>query len=209
MDIIKGLEWRYATKKFDPNKKIPSAALAALKKAVQLSASSYGLQPYRVLQVEDTQIRSELRAASFDQSQVVEASHLFVFCSQRTVNSEDVVAYYDRKAQANGIPLADFQEAMTSVSEQISQKSDQEMQRWTARQTYIAVGTLLAAAGEAAVDACPMEGFVPDQYDAILGLTAQGLTANVVVALGYRATADKTAQEIKTRKPIVQLFQQY
>ena len=209
MEIIRGLEWRYATKKFDPKKKIPAAVLAELKKAVQLSASSYGLQPYRVLQIDDDQIRAQLLSASFEQSQVVDASHLFVFCSQKAVNSQDVAAYFDLKAHMNGLDPNIFKNAVTVVSEEVAKKSEVEMEIWTAKQTYLAVGTLLAAAGEAAVDACPMEGFEPDQYDKILGLSAKGLTANVVIALGYRLADDQTAQTRKTRKPLERLFEHY
>lgn len=207
MDIIKGLEWRYATKKFDSNKKIPNSVLEELKKAIQLSASSYGLQPYQIIQIDDKETRQKLYAASYNQSQIVDASHLFVFCSQLDVTSEDVKDYFHMKAQTNQLKAESLEAAANFVSGAISQKTTQEMQTWTAKQTYIAVGTLLAAAGEAAVDSCPMEGFQTEKYNQILGLIEKRLTANVVVTLGYRSADDKTSKNRKTRKPKERLFQ--
>lgn len=207
MEIIKGLEWRYATKKFDSNKKIPNSILEDLKKAIQLSASSYGLQPYQIIQIEDTETRQQLYTASYNQSQIVDASHLFVFCSQLEVSSQDVKDYFHLKAQINHLKAESLEAAVDFVSGAVSQKTTKEMQTWTANQTYIAVGTLLAAAGEASVDTCPMEGFETVRYNEILGLTKMGLTANVVVALGYRSAEDKTSKNRKTRKPKKRLFQ--
>ena len=206
MEIIQGLEWRYATKKFDADKKLPEAELNTLKKAVQLSASSYGLQPYKVLIVTDPSVREQLLPASWNQSQIIEASHLFVFCSRLRTDAAEVAAYFDRKAKAQGLDTSVFEGAVSFVSGKIAEKSENDIKIWNTHQTYIAVGTLLAAAGEAQVDACPMEGFDPKAYDAILGLTEQGLQASVVVALGYRAPEDDNAKVLKVRKSEVDLF---
>lgn len=206
MEIIKGLEWRYATKKFDADKKLPETELNALKRAVQLSASSYGLQPYKVLIVTDPSVREQLLPASWNQPQIIEASHLFIFCSRLHTGATEVATFFDRKAKVQGMEASVFEGAVSFVSGKIAEKSESDIKVWNTHQTYIAVGTLLAAAGEAQVDACPMEGFDPKAYDTILGLTEQGLQASVVVALGYRALEDDNAKAPKVRKSEADLF---
>lgn len=206
MEIINALEWRYATKKFDPDKKITPETLHHLKKGTQLAASSFGLQPYRVIIVEDAEIRRQLQVVSWNQKQIVDASHVFVFCHQHEVGSDDVALFFAKKAAVNGLDPVTFQGAVSFVSSKLKEKSKVEMTTWTAHQTYLAVGTLLATAAALRVDTCPMEGFDATAYDQILDLSTQGLQAAVVVALGYRSNTDPNALSKKTRKEIDTLF---
>lgn len=207
MELIKNLKWRYATKKFNPGKKVSNEDLEKIKEAVQLSASSYGLQLYKILIVEDPKLREKLKPVSWGQGQITDASHLFVFCSYSAVKDEDIDSYIKLKADAQGIDpgtLAGYGDFMKS---KISEKTDSEKTDWAAKQTYIALGNLLAACAELNIDACPMEGFEAEQYNEILGLSERGLNAAVVATIGYRADDDQAQNSPKVRKPLESLFE--
>ena len=144
MELIESLNWRYATKKFDPNKKIKPEDLETIKDAIRLSASSYGLQLYKVLIVEDPGIREKLKPASWGQTQITDASHLFVFCNYTNTNDDHIDEYLDLKADTQGLDregLVDYGKMMKGA---ISGMSEAVKSQWTARQTYIALGNLLA-----------------------------------------------------------------
>lgn len=207
MHLLENLNWRYATKKFDAKKEISEEDFKALKEAVRLSASSYGLQLYKVLIVEDEETRKKLQPASWGQTQIVDASKLFVFCNYATVKKEDVQAYFDLKAEKMGIEVSGLQGYVDFINGKLEEKSTQEIESWTAKQTYIALGNLLTAAAELKIDACPMEGFSPDEYSEILGLKEKGLNAAVIATVGYRSEDDETQHAPKVRKAEKDLFE--
>lgn len=207
MQLINNLKWRYATKAFDPEKKVNGSDLAKIKKAVQLSVSSYGLQLYKVLVIEDPELKKQLRAASWDQSQITDASHLFVFCNYTRVQDQHIDEFLDLTARVRGLDPADLKRYGTFIKKKLAEKSEQERINWTARQTYLAMGNLLAACAELKIDACPMEGFEADRYNQILGLTERGLNAAVIAPIGYRSATDKTQMNPKVRKPLEVLFE--
>lgn len=207
MNLTANLKWRYATKKFDPSKKISVENLEKIKEAVQLSASSYGLQLYKVLIIESSEIREKLKPVSWGQSQITDASHLIVFCNYSEVNDEHVDEYLELKAQTEQISINDLNGYGDFMKEKIREKAVSEQNSWTANQTYLALGNLLAACAELKIDACPMEGFEPEAYNEILGLAEQGLNAAVIAAIGYRADEDRTQNVPKTRKPVDLLFE--
>lgn len=207
MELIKNLNWRYATKKFDPDKKVSVADIKLLKEAIRLSASSYGLQLYKVLVVSDCELRERLQPASQGQNQVTEASHLFVFCHYTDARHEDIDAYLRLTAQIRKLDIDDLSGYGNHMKMKIAEKSPAEKTAWLQRQPYIALGNLLAACAELNIDACPMEGFDPERYNEILGLREQGLSAVVVTAVGYRHNEDNVQHLSKVRKPDKALFE--
>ncbi len=207
MNIIETLNWRYATKQFDLSKKVSQTDLEQLKESIRLSASSYGLQLYKVLVIENDKIKEQLKSASYGQSQITDASHLFVFCNYINTNDSHIEEYLQLKANTQGLKIDDLQGYGDFMKTSISYKSENEKNDWTARQTYIALANLLVASAELKIDTCPMEGFEPDKYNEILGLKEKGLNASVVVAVGYRSTEDKIQFATKVRKSKETLFE--
>jgi nitroreductase len=175
--------------------------------AVQLAPSSYGLQLYKVLVVENKALREKLRKVSWDQSQITDASHVLVFCNYVTVNDGHVDTYLQQIAKTQQVSIDDLGGAGIFMKQKINEMTYAQQVQWTARQTYLALGNLLTACATMRIDACPMEGFEPEAYNELLGLTAQGLNAQVVAPIGYRAADDHTQHRAKVRKPIQQLFE--
>ncbi|WP_109437146.1 MULTISPECIES: NAD(P)H-dependent oxidoreductase [Aquimarina] len=207
MELIQNLKWRYATKKFDPTQKISETDLEKIKEAISLSASSYGLQPYTVLIIENPELRKQLQPVSWGQSQIVDASYLVVFCNHTKVGAETIDSYLKLKADTQNLNIEDLEGYGDFMKSKIGELNDDAIKNWTARQTYIGLGNLLAACAELKIDACPMEGFEPDEYDTILGLSEKGLSASVIATIGYRSDEDITKDSKKVRKPISELFQ--
>ena len=206
MQLIKNLNWRYATKKFDPNKKITDKNLELIKEAIQLSASSYGLQLYKVMIIEDQETREQLKHVSWGQSQITDASHLIVFCTFDKISDQHIDNYMKLKSNMQGIKIDDLKGYGDFIKEKLAEKSLIEQKSWMARQPYIALGNLLAACAELEIDACPMEGFEPEKYNEILGLSEKGLSATVVATIGYRSKDDQSQFAKKVRKPMELLF---
>ncbi|HEY0793806.1 MAG TPA: NAD(P)H-dependent oxidoreductase [Chthoniobacterales bacterium] len=196
--LIESLQWRYATKKFDPDRKIPDDVWAGLEKAAILSPSSYGLQPYKLVVVTDPDTRKRLRPAAFDQAQITDSSHLVVFSARTDLDLDYVDRFITRASELRHVPkeqLADYQGRINGFI----LKPPLNLVDWGARQAYLALGIFLAAAANARVDACPMEGFVPSRFDEILGLKAQHLQSVVLATAGYRAGTDPYAGAPKVR----------
>ncbi|WP_209329757.1 NAD(P)H-dependent oxidoreductase [Lunatimonas salinarum] len=208
MKLIETLNWRYATKKFDSQKKIDSGSLELLKEAVRLSVSSYGLQLYKVLIVEDQKVKKLLREASWNQSQITDASHLFVFCSYNQHFSEGVDSYINLLQEGvDESKKPGIQAYGQSIKESVDSMKESERQAWSEKQAYLAMNNLLIAAAELRLDACPMEGFEPDKYDQILGLGDQGLHAVLVAPVGYRSVDDSAQFRKKVRRSKEELFE--
>jgi nitroreductase/dihydropteridine reductase len=207
MNLIENLKWRYATKKFDADKKVPDEALAFLKEAIQLSASSYGLQLYKVLIIQDMELREKLKAASWGQPQITDCSHLFVFCQYQKIKPEHIERFMALKASLQNLDVDSLKGYAAFIMGKLEEKSAAELQNWMARQTYLALGNLLAACAELRIDAGPMEGFEPEKYNEILGLEEKGLTTFVIAAVGYRSVEDRTQFDKKVRKPLEELFE--
>ncbi len=208
MEFIKNQNWRYATKKFNSNKTISAEDLELLKKAIQLSVSSYGLQLYKVIIIKDKTLREQLRIASWNQSQITEVSHLFVFCNYTEVNPINIEEYIKQVSLIRNVPISELERYADFMKIKLLEKSKEEQFNWSKHQTYIALANLLSACAELKIDACPMEGFEQEQYNKILGLTEQGLNASVIATVGYRDEEDKTQFLKKVRKPFEQLFEE-
>jgi nitroreductase len=207
-ELLKQLEWRYATKVFDPNKKIPADTWQALERALVLTPTSYGLQPYKFLAITDPARRAELLPHSWGQKQVVDASHFVVFTAKTKMTEADVDKLIRRTVEIRGVSsdaLNPYRGMM--LGDIVHGPRSKTAHEWAARQAYIALGNLMTCAAVLGVDACPMEGFVPIEYDRVLNLNGSGYATVVACALGYRSTGDKYAKLAKVRfnvKDIVQ-----
>ena len=207
MELIKNLTWRYATKTFDPDRKVTPEHIETIKRAIQLSVSSYGLQLYTVLVIEDKELRDQLRPVSWNQSQVTEASHLFVFCNYTDVDHSHIDQHIKLTAKERQLPCGELKGYGDFIKMKLAEKSANELFVWTKHQTYIALANLLSVCAELKIDTCPMEGFEPDKYNDLLGLTKKGLNASVIAAIGYRDRKDPTQDLPKVRKPLDLLFE--
>lgn len=205
-EVRTALSWRYATKKFDPARKIPDDTWNTLAEALTLAPSSYGLQPWKFLVIKDPALRARLRPASWNQPQITDASHLVVLCRRTTLTAADVDRYVDRIVEVRGVPKAALNDYRGMMLGSVNAPNANHS-AWNANQVYIALGFFLAAAAMAGVDACPMEGFDKDQYDQILGLSGSGYASTVVAAAGYRAADDAFASMKKVRFPAADLIE--
>ncbi|MDW8344464.1 MAG: NAD(P)H-dependent oxidoreductase [Verrucomicrobiae bacterium] len=206
--IEHALAWRYATKQFDPNRKIPPEIWAALQHALIMAPSSFGLQPYRFVVVDDPAVRAKLLPHAYRQRQVVDASHFVVFAARTRLTEHHVDHFIDRIVEVRGgarESLSTYRQMM--IDSLVVPTAQSRVPHWAARQCYIALGFLLLSAALLGVDACPMEGFDPAGFDEVLHLPAQGFSAVVCCALGYRLDSDKYAHLPKVRFPPEELIQ--
>jgi len=203
---LQALEWRYATKVFDATKKIPADVWAALEKTLVLTPTSYGLQPYQFLIVQDAAKRAALLPHSWGQKQVVDCSHFVVFTARTEMKEADVDKLIKRTVALRRLP-ADALNAYRGMmlGDVVNGPRGKTAHEWAARQSYIALGNLMTAAALLGVDACPMEGLVPAEYDKILNLHGSGYATVMACALGYRAAADKYASLAKVRYATAEL----
>ncbi len=207
MKLIESLKWRYATKQFDNTKCISDEDLEKIKEAIQLSASSYGLQLYKAIIIKDKAIREKLVEASWGQKQVVDASALIVLANYSAVKPEHIDSFVDRMAEVRQVDKSALSGFGDFVKGKMSETPQELQQVWTSKQTYIALGNILAACGELKIDSCPMEGFEPEKYNEILGLKDKGLNASVVIPIGYRSESDANANAVKVRRKQEDLFE--
>jgi nitroreductase len=201
LEIAEALNWRYATKVFDPGRKVLEEDMDLLTEALRLSPSSIGMQPWMFFVVKDVKLRQELRKAAVDQPQVTDASHLLVLCSRKEIDADyfdRVLALEQRELRREVTPLKTFRPVAVSYIESMSIEQRRE---WMAEQVYIALGFLLSACAMLRIDACPMEAFDRDQADKVLGLDKYGVTSRTLVTIGYRSSRDHHAQDKKVRFP--------
>ena len=206
LSYLEALEWRYATKQFDPSKSIGETDLETLQQAIRLSASSYGLQPYSVLVISDTELREELRSACWNQTQITDASHVFVFACKKDFNQELIDSYLDLVSTTRNLPLESLEGYGDFMKSKLLQLPQESKTTWASHQAYLAAGNLLSAAAELQIDTCPMEGFEKERVDAILNLKEKGLTTTLIVPVGYRSTSDQTQFYKKVRRSSEELF---
>jgi nitroreductase len=205
-DLLSALQWRYAVKKFDPAGKIPADKWAALEQALVLSPSSYGLQAWKFLVVDDKALRAKLRPASWDQSQITDADKLVVFLVKKDAGPADVQRFVDRISEVRRVP-AEMLEGYKQMMTQSVALPPEKVEAWLTRQIYIALGNFLTSAAILGVDACPMEGFDKDKYDEILGLHAKGWKSIVIATAGVRASDDAYAKNAKVRFPLSEIVE--
>jgi nitroreductase len=197
--ILAQLRWRYATKKFDPARKIAPELWAKLEQAAVLAPSSYGLQPWKFVVVTDSATRKKLHPASWNQPPILDASHLVVFAAKNPPTPADVERHVVRTAEVRGLAVEALDGLRQKINGSLARMSGPDAYSWATRQTYIALGVFLSACAMSGVDACPMEGFQPEKYDETLGLREKGLSAVVLATAGYRMPDDPAAQLAKSR----------
>jgi nitroreductase len=208
-ELLKALEWRYATKIFDPNKKIPADIWQTLERALVLTPSSYGLQPYNILVISDPARRAELLPHSWGQKQVVDASHFVVFTAKIKMTEADVDKLIQRTVEIRKLPIDSLDTYRSIMLDDIVHGPRGKIaHEWAARQAYIALGNLMTCAAILGVDACPMEGLIPLGYDRVLNLSGSGYATVVACALGYRSPGDKYAKLAKVRYDTKDLVRQ-
>jgi nitroreductase len=206
MSLLEKLSWRYATKKFDANKKIPAGTLEQLLATVRLAPSSLGLQHYKIVVVENPEVRERLKAAAYGQPQITDASQVIVFAAETNLDEAYVNNYVDEIVKVRQISYESLEGYKGMMLGSINGQPAEQKLAWAHKQAYIALGVLVSAAAELNIDICPMEGFSAPQFDEILGLKEKGLTASVIATIGYRSAEDVTATFAKVRKPSEELF---
>ena len=187
MNIIDSLKWRYAVKKFDSEKQVSETQINTLKEAFNLTATSYGLQPIKLVVVQNKEIQKELVPHSFNQNQILEASHLLVICVPDNYTTEEVENYFNLVQKIRNTPEEITKPFKDFLTADIQKKSQEELLLWNKNQAYIALGNLMTVCAVEKIDACPMEGFIPSKYDEILDLKSHNLKSILVLPVGFRA----------------------
>lgn len=206
MSLVKSLEWRYATKKYDTSKQLSNEQYEDLLSSVQLAPSSYGLQPYRFITVTDPAKLEQISKAAFGQPQISTASKVLVVAVETNISNETVKNYIDKAAIARNTDRKNLEAREEFVNARLALLSSDQKIEWAEKQAFLAIGILVSAAAEAGIDASPMEGFDPKQVDEILGLRELHLKSTLLFALGFRSSEDEFATIPKIRKTKEELF---
>ncbi|MNK01871.1 putative NAD(P)H nitroreductase YfkO [compost metagenome] len=197
------LAWRYATQKYDPAKKISAGDMQEILEAINSAPTSYGLQPFKLIHVKSQELREQLRAVSFDQSPLTDASDVVVFTVNRNVADQQIDSYMQRIAEVREVERERLNRFQENIARVLSGLSTDELIAWNTKQAYIGLGFGLVMAAHLGIDSTPMEGFQKDKYDEILGLTDEH--AVLVLTFGYRSDEDHTQHHKKVRKTLEQL----
>lgn len=206
--LLQQLNWRYAVKKFDCSKKIDAKLWDTLEQALILTPSSYGLQPWKFLVIENPEIRAKLLGFSWNQKQVTDCAQFVVFTVLHDLKPEDIEYYFDVNSEIRGVSkdtTVGYKKMM--VGDLIEGRRGKMKFEWATRQAYIALGNLMTCAAMLGIDACPMEGIDTDKYDEVLGLGATPYRTVVACAVGYRSPEDKYSGAKKIRYPKDRLIQ--
>jgi len=202
IDIVEKLEWRYATKNFDASKKLSEEKLNILKETFNLTATSYGLQPLKMVVVGNPNIQKELMPFSMGQEQIGNASQVLVLCIESKIDTQYIKDYFDLVEDTRSTPREILDPFQKYLIDTFSEKSPAEIKVWMEKQAYLALGNLLTVCAVEGIDACPIEGFEPKKYDDFLKLKEKGLESVLVLAVGYRADDDMFSTFKKVRKGI-------
>lgn len=198
--LVDALTWRYATKRFDPSKRIPADVWHALEQALVLAPSSIGLQPWKFFVVTDATVKEQLMAASYRQPQVVDCSHFVAFTVRRDIDAAHVDRHIARMAEVTGATTESLGKFRTMTMRNLDKaRAAGTLDVWQEHQIYIALGQFMASAAILGVDTCPMEGIEPEKFDAVLGLAGSNYATAVACAAGYRLPEDKYAGMRKVR----------
>ena len=199
MGLLESLEWRYATKKMNGDK-IPQDKLDRILQATKLAPSSYGLTPYQVIVIEDQELKERLVPACYGQPQLKDSSTVLVFAVWETINEESVEKYINDTATQRNIPIEGLNDFKNMMIGTINNMSEEQKTIWAQKQTYIGLGFSLVASALEGIDSTPMEGFIPEQVDEVLGLDELGLKSTLVLTLGYRDSGDYLSFMKKIRR---------
>lgn len=197
-NILEDMKWRYACKKFDPQKKLSDREVDTLLETLRLTASSFGLQPWKFLLVNNKELREKLAPACYNQQQINDASHLIVLCAKTDVDEAHVDAFLKDVCDVRGVDLSEL-EGFKKMLMMAANRPDEKKLAWAKSQVYIAMGTLLTVCAHMRIDSCPMEGFKPSEVNKILGLEEKNLKATLLCPVGHRAGDDKYIDRRKVR----------
>ena len=205
-DILKQLEWRYATKKFDATKKVSQKKINILKEAFNLTATSYGLQPLKLVVISNPNTIKDLVPLSYNQEQVGNASHIFVICIENTIDANFIQNYFDLVNKTRNTSRDILKSFEDYLIDDFSKKTDEEIKVWASKQAYLTLGNLLTVCAVEEIDACPIEGFQPDQYDAYLNSNQiKVLKSVLVMAVGHRSDDDTFSKLKKVRRGVEEI----
>ncbi|WP_432411270.1 NAD(P)H-dependent oxidoreductase [Rasiella sp. SM2506] len=199
---LQKLQWRYATKKFDTSKILSAEKIYILKEAFNLTATSYGLQPLKMISIQNKELQKKLVSCTMEQQQVADASHVLVLCVETELTSNFIETYFDRVAALRNTPKAILQPFETFLKDSFAEKEAEEVNLWMEKQAYIALGNLMTVCALEQIDACPIEGFEPEKYDELLQLKQKNLHSVLVLAVGHRAHNDMFADFKKVRRGV-------
>ena len=202
MNIIKSLQWRYACKKFYDTKLISDEKISIIKEAFNLTATSFGLQPIKMIVIKNKKLQAELTTHSFNQQQVATASHLLVLCIDKDISPKDIDDSFDREKEIRGTDEEVIASFRKFLKDSYANKSLEEKQQSAIYQTYIALGNLMTVCALEKIDSCPMEGFNPEKFDEVLNLESRNLKSILLLPIGYRADDDFMSKLKKVRKPL-------
>lgn len=197
--LVEDMNWRYACKKFDTEKKVSPEDMETLLEVLRLTASSYGMQLWNFVVVENKELREKLVEKSYGQRQVADASHLIVLCIKSDATEADIDAYINQTVAIRKVAPETMEGFKKMLMGTISKKTLDQKYIWMKNQIYIALGSLLTACAHMRIDSCPMEGISPKGYDELLGLAEKGLKAVLACPVGYRSADDKYATAAKVR----------
>lgn len=206
MSNIKALNWRYATKKFDDSRILSEEKITVLKHAFNLTATSYGLQPLKMLVISNKEKQRKLREFSMNQQQVDTASHVLVICIEKKVDEEFITNYFKMVKHVRKTPEEVLKPFQNFLLDDFKTKAETEIEAWARNQAYLALGTLLTVCATEEIDACPMEGFEPEKYDEYLGLEDKNLRSVLVLPVGYRSEDDLFSSMKKVRRPLEEVI---
>lgn len=204
MDILNALNWRYATKSFDPDKIIPPSQIQAIKEAFNLTPMSYGLQPVKLLVISNKEIQQKLFQASYKQQQVTTASHVLVICVEKDIDRHFIENYFDLVKKIRHTPDSILKPYKDFLIDDFDKKDKKQTKQWSVNQAYLALGNILTVCAIQKIDACPMEGFQPKQYAEVLGLDTDKIEPVLVMPIGYRHENDKFSSFQKVRRPLAE-----
>lgn len=206
MNYLEALTQRYSVKKFEKGLQVPAAVLQNILEAGKLSASSLGLQPYRIIVAESEEIKEKLIPAFYNPTQISTCSHLLIIVSNNEIEEEYVGNYFSHLSMVREIPLENLQPFRDSINKHMNTLTKADVMTWAQKQSYIVLGNLMFAAALEKIDTCPMEGYKQEKIDEILELNVQKEKVAVTLAIGYRSAEDEFQNLKKVRKPNERLF---
>ncbi len=202
MNVLSSLNWRYATKKFDTEKQVKDDKINLLKNAFNLTATSYGLQPVKMLIVKNKDLQEKMMPACFNQEQVNTASHILILGIPGTIDEQFVRNYFDLVKSIRQTPDAVLKPFQDFLVDDFKKSTTEKIERWATNQVYLALGNLLTVCAIESIDSCPMEGFNPEILSEVLSLKDYDLKPKLLLPIGYRADDDAFSQMAKVRKPL-------
>ena len=205
-NTIEKLRWRYATKRFDSSKTLSEEKLNILKETFNLTATSYGLQPLKLVVVKNAELQSQLMPLTYNQPQVRDASHVLILCIEKNINETFILEHFKRVEGQRNTPRTILEPFEKALIENFSEKQVPEIRQWMANQLYLTLGALLTVCAVENIDACPIEGFEPKKYDELLGLDGKGLESVIVLPVGYRDESDFFINLKKVRRGVDELI---